>query len=108
MFPKSLFILALFALSVLSAPPAPEEPTAGRYIITLRDGVNRRDHINSLSRRGVNWNSWITHELAIINGFVGHFSASDIGSLRTHPDVLFVEKDSPVRPQVVQQSGLIQ
>jgi len=106
MFPKILAILALCILPAFSDPHTPievhkaKEPTDGRYIVILKDGISRRDHINSLSRRGIlSGNPSITHEWDVINGFGGSFSTSEIESLRSNPDVLSIEEDGRIYPQ---------
>lgn len=92
MFSKSLAILALCVLPAFTAPSPLEyqkvkEPTDGRYIITLKEGTDRKFHMDSLSSEA------ITHEWDLVNGFAGTFDYSKIETLRSHPDVISIEED---------------
>lgn len=106
MFSKNLVILALCVLSAFSAPSPlvkvqkAEEPIAGRYIVTLKDGASREANVNALSRK-FNGASSITHEWDIINGFAGTFSAAELEDLRSNPDVASIEEDGLVHTQAV-------
>lgn len=99
MFSKTLAILALCVLPAFTAPPPlvevqkAKEPIDGRYIITLKEGADRKIHINSFSRQA------ITHEWDIVNGFAGTFYSSEIETLRSHPDVVSIEEDGLVHTQ---------
>ena len=98
MFSKNVAILALCTLPAFSAPSPlikvrrAEEPVAGRYIVTLKDGVNREAHVRARST---------THEWDIINGFAGTFSEAEVEDLRSNPDVAFIEEDGLVRTQAI-------
>lgn len=97
MFAKNLVVLALCVLSALSAPSPlinvqkAKEPIGGRYIVTLKEGADRKTNIGSVSS--------VTHEWDIINGFAGSFSADELETLRSNPDVLSIEEDGIVYTQ---------
>lgn len=106
MFSKNLVILALYVLPAFSVPSPlvkvrkAEEPIAGRYIVTLKDGASREANVNALSRK-INGASSITHEWDIINGFAGTFSAAELEALRSNPDVASIEEEGLVHTQTV-------
>ena len=106
MFSKNLIILALYVLTAFSAPSPlvkvqkAKEPIAGRYIVTLKEGINLRANIDALSRK-LNGSSSITQELNIINGFAGSFSPTELEALSSDPGVAFIEEDGLVRTQTV-------
>ena len=102
MFSENLVILALCVLPALSAPSPliqvhkAKEPVAGRYIVTLKEGANRKAHLNAFSR---DIKGTITHEWDIINGFAATFSAPQLEDLRSNPDVVSIEEDGLIHAQ---------
>ena len=102
MFSKSLVILALCVLPAFSAPSPliqvdkAKERVAGRYIVILKDGANRKAHLDAFSRDN---KGTITHEWDIINGFAATFSALQLEDLRFNPDVVSIEEDGLVHTQ---------
>lgn len=90
MFSKKLIVLALFVLPTFSAPSPlvnvkrVKEPIPGRYLVTLKDGVDRKAHLSARSA---------THEWDIVNGFAGNFSTAELQDLRSSPDVASIEED---------------
>lgn len=106
MFSGGLVILAFWVLPIFSAPSPlvkvqmAKEAVAGRYIVTLKDGVSREAAVNTFSRKagGI---SPVTHQWEIINGFAGTFSATELEVLRSNPDVISIEEDGLVHTQTV-------
>lgn len=104
MFTKNLFILTLCILPGFSTPSPlvkvqkVKEPVAGRYIVTLKDGVDREASVSTLSGR-ISGISSITNEWDIINGFAGTFTATELENLRSDPNVAFIEEDGYVHTQ---------
>lgn len=99
MFSKQLFTLTTLLLPVFTAP-SPLLPVSkvgdsvpGRYIITLREGVSRVSHVNSVRNKFASTPSEITHEFSIINGYAGEFTVDDLEELRASPDIASIEED---------------
>ena len=101
---KFLTILALYLFPAFSIPfpnttiGRTKEPIPGQYIVILRDGVDRKAYTDTFPRRADGTSS-ITHEWNIINGFAGDFSRRELEGLMSHPDIVSIEKDGPVRPK---------
>ncbi|PPQ68710.1 hypothetical protein CVT25_012110 [Psilocybe cyanescens] len=64
------------------------------YIVVLREGVSRQNFL-SLPETNIRANSSdIVEYEHVLNGFAGKFRESDIETLKAHPDIEYVEKDS--------------
>jgi len=106
MFSKQLIAVILWVIPALAAPSPlvlvkrNQDPIPGRYIVTLKDGVDRAVSVSSLANK-ISRRSMITHEWDIINGFAGNFTDADLESLRTHPNVASIEEDGHVYTQSV-------
>ncbi|KAM6496331.1 serine protease [Amanita muscaria] len=61
--------------------------TSGKYIVTLKKGVNKADLFSQAKTFNV------THEWDIINGFAGHCDDSTLDYLRAHSDVESIAED---------------
>ena len=99
MFSRQFFALTTLLLPVL-AVPSPlltvskvANATAGRYIITLKEGVSRASHLSSIQSKIASTPSTITHEFNIINGYAGELSPDDLNELRANPDIALIEED---------------
>jgi len=66
---------------------------AGRYIITLKDGVSLPSHSSSIQSSIASTSSNITHEFDIINGYAGEFTEDDLNNLRANPEIASIEED---------------
>ena len=94
-----LFALAMLLLPVLSAPSPlltisrVTNPVPDRYIITLKDGTSRADHVDSIRDKIASTPCNVTHEYDIINGYAGKFSADVLNELRAHPEIASIEED---------------
>ncbi|KIL60981.1 hypothetical protein M378DRAFT_874023 [Amanita muscaria Koide BX008] len=62
-------------------------PTSGKYIITLKSGVNKAGLISQTKTLNV------TDKWDIINGFAGHCDDSTLNYLRAHSDVESIAED---------------
>ncbi|KAM6490387.1 serine protease [Amanita muscaria] len=65
--------------------------TSGKYIVTLKKGVNKADLFSQAKTFNV------THEWDIINGFAGHCDDSTLDYLRAHSDVESIAEDGILR-----------
>ncbi|KAM3514027.1 hypothetical protein MY11210_002344 [Beauveria gryllotalpidicola] len=93
---------ALFLAALGAAAPA---PSAGKYIVTLKDGVTASKveshlqwvnnvHARSLGRRDLNLNGVEkTYGIGSFNGYAGNFDAATIEEIRNSPEVDEVELD---------------
>ncbi|PPQ89037.1 hypothetical protein CVT25_004679 [Psilocybe cyanescens] len=64
------------------------------YIVVLHEGVSRQNFLNLLETNIRTNSSDIVEYEHVLNGFAGKFRESDIETLKAHPDVKYVEKDS--------------
>jgi len=89
--------LALFTLPTLASPVIHEatsnfegRATNGRYIIKLKDGVDRATHVQSLP---LTKGSSVLYEYDIINGFAGTFNNADLSRFKADENVEYIEED---------------
>ncbi|KAM6496408.1 serine protease [Amanita muscaria] len=88
----SLALLA-FVLPALCVPTglipvqSANGQTSGKYIVTLKNGVNKADLFSQAKTFNV------THEWDIINGFAGHCDDPTLDYLRAHSDVESIAED---------------
>ena len=106
MLSKQLLPLVFCVLPVLTAPspftPVKRagNPVAGRYIVTLKNDVDRTTGVSSVTSR-ISSESKVTHEWDIINGFAGAFTDADLKVLRSNPNVASIEEDGIAHTQAV-------
>jgi len=107
MFSKQFVALALCVLPVLAAPSPPlvtvkkaNNPVAGRYIVTFKNGIDSSAGVSSITSR-VSSQSKVTHEWDIVNGFAGSFTDGDLEVLRSNPNVASIEQDAIIHVQAV-------
>ena len=98
MFARNLATLSLCILPAFAAPSPPvkvrrsTDPIRGRYIVTLKEGANRQNHIDSCRN--------VTHEWdRLVNGFAGFLNDDEVNTLSLHPEVHSIEEDGVVRAQ---------
>lgn len=98
-----LISLAILASAQVYAAPARraellevakyDGETSGRYIVTLKDGVEKTATLDSFSVHKRSGALNVTHEWEIINAFAGDFDDAALEDLRASPDVLSIEED---------------
>ncbi|KAG5642318.1 hypothetical protein DXG03_003020 [Asterophora parasitica] len=95
------FFTAVFAAIALAAPvfasPAPlravekfSGKTSGKFIVKLKEGVDKSKVFAQLK------NSNVTHDWSVIHGFAGHLSDQAVNVLRASHDVEYITEDGIV------------
>src|SRR5687767_14485405 len=91
----------LAASASVSAGAAPAAP--GRYIVTVRDGVDVEAFARGVGRRDdASVDRVYTHAL---RGFAGRMSAAGVAALRRDPAVTRVEPDGVAHTTITQTSA---
>jgi cerevisin len=86
----SIFIAtALAATTPLHTIQKYKGETTGRYIVNLKAGATKADLFGHLRLPKTN----VTHDWDIINGFAGYFNEDTLNTLRSNPNVDFIEED---------------
>ncbi|KAF8639361.1 hypothetical protein AX17_001550 [Amanita inopinata Kibby_2008] len=90
----ALALLATIAAPVLSAPSSllavekASGPTSGKYIVRLKDGVDKSSLVSKVKAT-----SEVTDEWDIINGFAAKLDEHALNMLRGHSDVQYISED---------------
>jgi cerevisin len=93
-FSLSFAILILLVASALGAPAALHAietfsgETTGKHIVTLKQGVNKGDLLQTIKTKVP-----VTHDWDIINGFAVDCDDATLEALRTSPDVESIAED---------------